>query len=148
MDTTDIIARLPFAAPFLFVDTLEHIDEEKVIGSYTFRADLAFYAGHFKQYPVTPGVLLTEMMAQTGLACLAIYLTRHEPPEREATCMMTAVNVAFLLPVFPGEKVTVTAEKIYFRFGKLKCKVSLRNEAHQEVCNGTIEGMLINSAHA
>ena len=48
----------------------------------------------------------------------------------------------FLKPVFPNEKVIVISEKIYFRFGKLKCKVIMKNESGEEVCRGTIAGMI------
>jgi 3-hydroxyacyl-[acyl-carrier-protein] dehydratase len=46
----------------------------------------------------------------------------------------------FIKPVYPKEK-TVISEKIYFRFGKLKCKVSMKNEGL--VCTGEIAGMIV-----
>jgi 3-hydroxyacyl-[acyl-carrier-protein] dehydratase len=49
----------------------------------------------------------------------------------------------FIKPVYPKEKVTVVSEKIYFRFGKLKCKVSMKNEAGIVVCTGEIAGMIV-----
>ncbi|WP_449439355.1 hypothetical protein [Pedobacter steynii] len=47
-------------------------------------------------------------------------------------------------PVFPGEKVKVVAEKVYFRFKKLNCTVQMLNEQHEVVCKGTIAGMVTN----
>ncbi len=47
----------------------------------------------------------------------------------------------FLKPVFPNEKVTVVSEKIYFRFGKLKCRVVMKNEQGEQICTGVIAGM-------
>ena len=56
---------------------------------------------------------------------------------------LTSSEIEFLKPVFPNEKVTVVSEKIYFRFGKIKCKVSMKNEKGEEVCTGTIAGMIL-----
>lgn len=140
MTTTAILAKLPYSEPFLFVDTLEYIDEKKVIGSFTFRPDMDFYKGHFKHYAVTPGVLLTEVMAQIGLVCLGIYLTGGA---EDLAFGLTATNVEFMVPVLPGEKVTVTGEKEYFRFGKLKCKVVMTNARGEEVSSGVMAGMII-----
>lgn len=147
MTTKQILQKLPYAHPFLFVDGLDYISSERVKGHYTFREDLDCYKGHFKGHPVTPGVLLTETMAQIGLVCLGIYLLGNDLPENGLGFGLTSTEISFLLPVFPGEKVTVKAEKIYFRFGKLKCKVSMLNDADKEVCNGTIAGMIIRNNH-
>ena len=73
MTKKEIISKLPYSKPFLFVDELLHIDENGVEGTYTFDENLDFYKGHFKDNPVTPGVILTEVMAQIGLVCLGIY---------------------------------------------------------------------------
>ena len=57
----------------------------------------------------------------------------------------TSVDVDFLAPVFPGEKVTVTSEKKYFRFGKLSCHVEMKNREGKMVCQGNICGFIKNS---
>ncbi len=82
-----IVELLPYDHPFLFVDELTAINENGSEGHYTFREDEYFYRGHFKDRPVTPGVILTECMAQIGLVCLGIYLkqgsvTLSDPDER------------------------------------------------------------------
>ncbi|TWF41634.1 3-hydroxyacyl-[acyl-carrier-protein] dehydratase [Chitinophaga polysaccharea] len=148
MTTAAILQHLPYAAPFLFVDELIDIDEEKVTGRYTFQPDMPCYQGHFKGHPVTPGVLLTEVMAQIGVVCLGIYLLRDSIKQQFPTVAMTSTQVDFYLPVFPGETVEVKAEKIYFRFNKLKCRVSLYNAAGKLVCDGVIAGMIIYPQHA
>jgi 3-hydroxyacyl-[acyl-carrier-protein] dehydratase len=142
MKKEDIISKLPYSKPFLFVDGLLHIDENGVEGTYTFDENLDFYKGHFKDNPVTPGVILTEVMAQIGLVCLGIYLLNDTFNENTAIAL-TSSEIDFLKPVFPKEKVTVISEKIYFRFGKLKCKVEMRNEKGEVVCKGIIAGVLI-----
>ncbi len=139
----DILEKLPYVSPFLFVDELSEVNENGVIGSFTFREDMGFYEGHFKDIPVTPGVILTECCAQIGLVCLGIYLLGNEPDDIEKLQIaMSSSEMEFLKPVFPGETVKVESEKIYFRFGKLKCKVKLYNEAEELACKGTLAGML------
>ena len=141
MELNDIIAQLPYTKPFLFVDELLHIDENSISGTYTFNEDLDFYQGHFKGNPVTPGVILTETMAQIGMVSLGIYLLGNEL-KKDTVVAFTSVDVQFLKPVYPNEKVTVTSQKIFFRFGKLKCDVVMKNEAGQEVCKGILAGMI------
>jgi len=141
MDTMKILSSLPYSKPFLFVDSITHIDENRVVGTYTFKEDLDFYRGHFKSKPVTPGVVLTECCAQIGLVCLGIYLMQHDKVSEEAGVAMSSAQMDFYKPVFPGEKVTVKSEKLYFRFNKLKCKVALYNEKEEMVCKGELSGM-------
>lgn len=63
---TPIESLLPHRSPFLFVDTLDSVNQERIVGSRTFKPDESFFEGHFPQYPVVPGVLLIESMAQCG----------------------------------------------------------------------------------
>ena len=142
MTKEQIILNLPYSKPFLFVDELLNIDENRVEGTYTFDENLDFYKGHFKDNPVTPGVILIEVMAQIGVVCLGIYLL-NDAFSSTTSIALTSSEIEFLKPVFPNEKVTVISEKIYFRFGKLKCKVSMKNEVGDKVCAGTIAGMVI-----
>jgi 3-hydroxyacyl-[acyl-carrier-protein] dehydratase len=142
-----IIAKLPYTEPFLFVDALHSVDENGVEGSYTFPADAWFYAGHFKEKPVTPGVILTEVMAQIGVVCLGIFLV-NEDLTNDVQIAMTSIQTDFYVPVFPSETVTVTATKEYFRFHKLKCKVEMHNSRGELVCRGSIAGMIKPKAYA
>lgn len=144
MNKAEILAHLPYTKPFLFVDELEEIDENGAKGSYTFDAGLDFYKGHFKDNPVTPGVILTETMAQIGLVCLGIFLSGSAEGGMPGHVMLTSTAIDFMKPVFPGEKVTVTAQKVYFRFKKLNCTVQMTNAAGEVVCKGTIAGMVTN----
>ncbi|MGY4384399.1 3-hydroxyacyl-[acyl-carrier-protein] dehydratase [Pedobacter sp. UYP24] len=144
MNKDEVLAHLPYSSPFLFVDELLELDENKVTGTYMFSPDLDFYKGHFKDNPVTPGVILTETMAQIGLVCLGIYLSGSAENGLPGHVMLTSTAIDFLKPVFPGEKVTVQAEKIYFRFKKLNCHVQMTNQAGEVVCKGTIAGMVTN----
>ena len=138
----NIISKLPYSKPFLFVDELVHVDENGAEGTFTFSADLDFYKGHFKDNPITPGVILTETMAQIGLVCFGIYLLGNDF-NTESKVALTSSEIEYLKPIYPNEKVTVISEKIYFRFGKLKCKVKMFNAYDEEVCRGTIAGMIV-----
>ena len=144
MNTEEVLANLPYIKPFLFVDELLEINENGVTGTYTFDPALDFYKGHFKDNPVTPGVILTETMAQIGLVCLGIYLSGSAESGLPGHVMLTSTAIDFMKPVFPGEKVTVHAEKVYFRFKKLNCTLQMTNEAGEIVCKGTIAGMVTN----
>jgi len=138
-----VLQLLPFQAPFLFVEELTYISENRSEGYYTFKNDEYFYQGHFKNKPITPGVILTEVMAQIGVVCLGIYLLKKSFSEiKKPQIALTSNEVDFFLPVKPKERVNVVSEKIYFRFNKLKCKVQLFNEKNELVCKGTISGML------
>lgn len=141
MEVSEILEKLPYSAPFLFVDELLHVDENGATGTFTFNENLDFYKGHFKENPVTPGVILTETMAQIGVVCLGIFLVGNEL-NSESQIGLTSTEIEFLKPVFPGEKVTVISEKIYFRFNKLKCRVKMLNENSEIVCEGTIAGII------
>jgi 3-hydroxyacyl-[acyl-carrier-protein] dehydratase len=141
MELNDIIAKLPYSKPFLFVDELLHVDENSACGTFTFNEELDFYKGHFKDNPVTPGVILTETMAQIGMVSLGIYLLGDSFNEGTIIAF-TSSEMEFLKPVYPNEKVTVTSQKSFFRFGKLKCNVIMKNEAGQEVCRGVLAGMI------
>lgn len=125
------------------MDELTKITDNGVTGNYTFKESEYFYRGHFKDYPVTPGVILTEVMAQIGVVCLGIHLLREKFLDvKKPKIALTSHNIDFFLPVKPKQRVNVVSEKIYFRFNKLKCKVELFNEKNQLVCKGYISGML------
>lgn len=137
-----VLSWLPYSAPFLFVDELEELTETRVVGYYRFGEDLSFYKGHFKDHPVTPGVILTECMAQIGVVCMGIYILREQiAGGQQPGVALSSQQVDYFLPVYPGEQVKVTAEREYFRFGKLKCKVEMHNEADELVCKGVMAGM-------
>lgn len=143
MTSEEIIALLPYQSPFLFVDALTNISKEGITGNYTFEKDAFFYKGHFKNNPVTPGVILTEVMAQIGVVCLGIFLSEELIiPNKNLQIALTSNAIDFFLPVYPGEKVTVVSEKEFFRFNKLKCKVQLFNASQELVCRGFISGMI------
>lgn len=144
MDPKILLSRLPYSHPFLFVDEITAINSEGASGSYLFPKDSYFYKGHFKDKPVTPGVILTECMAQIGVVCLGIFLLaeKSEMQEGNLQIAMSSTEVDFYLPVFPEELVKVVSRKEYFRFNKLKCSIEMFNAEGKLVCRGKIAGMI------
>ena len=142
MTSEEIKTYLPYRDPFLFVDNILRVSEQGITGEYTFDERSYFYKGHFKDQPVTPGLILTETMAQIGVVCLGIYLIKEDLGKVLPKIALSSHKVDFYIPVFPGEKVTVVSEKKVFRFGKLKCFVQLFNDKEELVCRGEISGML------
>jgi len=144
MDYQYIIDQLPYSEPFLFVDEILSVSEERISGTYIFKKDLFFYEGHFKNNPITPGVILTECMAQIGLVCFGIYLLKDKISSEKINFVLSSTEIDFLLSVLPEEKVKVVSEKIYYRFNKLKCKVKMLNAKDETIAKGTISGMIVN----
>ncbi|TYB78558.1 3-hydroxyacyl-ACP dehydratase FabZ family protein [Bizionia myxarmorum] len=143
MNLKEIISKLPYKKPFLFVDDLIEVTENGISGTYTFHENHDFYKGHFKTNPVTPGVILTETMAQIGLVSFGIYLMNESGESiDDIQIALTSTEIDFFKPVFPNEKVLVKSEKDYFRFNKLKCNVEMFNEKEELVCRGKIAGMI------
>jgi 3-hydroxyacyl-[acyl-carrier-protein] dehydratase len=144
----DILNYLPYKSSFLFVDNISALDLDGVTGDYTLRGDSFFYEDHFPGNPVTPGVIMTEIMAQIGLVVLGIHLILDEsrragvPMGEDSFPLLTDTNVSFFKMVLPGEKVTVVSKKQYFRFGKLKCFIEMHNGTKELVAKGTFAGMV------
>jgi 3-hydroxyacyl-[acyl-carrier-protein] dehydratase len=139
-----ILDHLPYKSSFRFVDEISFLDPEKVIGHYTLKRDAFYYADHFPGNPVTPGAILTEIMAQIGLVVLGIFLVQPDAAEPAAPIfpLLTSADVSFLKMVLPGQKVTVISSKVYFRFDKLKCKVVMQDAEGEEIAKGIFAGMI------
>ncbi len=146
MGHQNFLKSLPYQKPFLFVDEILEINEVGVKGTYTFSENSDFYKGHFKDNPITPGVILTECCAQIGLVCLGVYLmqkaTDFNLDDNNFQIGFSSSQMDFYKPVFPGEKVIVESKKIFFRFGKLKCGVKMYNTDRELLCKGELSGML------
>lgn len=138
-----IMEAIPQKAPFRFIDDLYEINENFILGSYTYKTDEFFYKGHFPDNPITPGVILVETMAQIGVLALGIYITKQY--ENKLKVFFTSSDVSYKRQVFPGEKVIVESEKIFFRANKLKCKVKMRNISNEIICSGILSGVFINN---
>ena len=100
--TTDIKSLLPHREPFLFVDAIISADDEGCVCEHTFTENEFFFKGHFPEYPVVPGVILCETMAQAGGAAL-----RYSGVVSDDSLFFFATldKVKFRNQVRPGDKV-------------------------------------------
>lgn len=117
----DILAVLPHRPPFLFVDRVTSLTPgRRIVAELAIRGDEPHFAGHFPGYPVMPGALTTDALAQTSglLIGLSALVDGSPPPDRAKVFMLATANMKFTTPAFPGEtlRLTATTEK---RFGSL-----------------------------
>lgn len=140
---SELLELLPQQRPFRFLDRLHYVGSDGAVGSYTFSRDEYFYAGHFPQNPVTPGVILLEALCQTGLVALGIYLLGLEVPRaelRRTRTLFTEAQVEFEMIVPPGATVRVEAERVLWRRRKLRSRVRMLMDGSL-VAHGTVAGM-------
>jgi 3-hydroxyacyl-[acyl-carrier-protein] dehydratase len=141
-----IIELIPHRDPFRFIDRIVHVDENSIRGEYRFDKTNPVFAGHFPGFPVTPGVLLVEVMAQTGLLAFALYLlsstTSIEEVAANAVPVLASADVHFHKQSTPGELLTIISEKILFRHKKIICSTSVLNEKNELICSGVLTGFI------
>jgi 3-hydroxyacyl-[acyl-carrier-protein] dehydratase len=102
IESNEIAGLLPHRVPFLFVDEIDQADKEKIVARHVFTEKEFFFAGHFPEYPVVPGVILVETMAQSGgagLRKLGIL------PGDALFFLATVDKVKFRRQVRPGDEV-------------------------------------------
>lgn len=107
--TKDIENLLPHRKPFLFVDEIVSADSESVVATHTFTEEEFFFKGHFPEYPVVPGVILVETMAQAGGAGLS-YLKTFD--EGSLFFLATVDKVKFRNQVRPGDTVRMEIKNL------------------------------------
>ena len=107
--TKDIKSLLPHREPFLFVDEILSADEKGSVCIKRFTGDEFFFQGHFPQYPVVPGVLLVETMAQAGGAALSFQKVFSED---SLFFLATVDKVKFRNQVRPGDTLRLEIENL------------------------------------
>jgi len=144
LSRSELLARVPQADPFRFIDEILAVDEERISATVRFKEDADFYRGHFPGNPITPGVLLVEAMAQAGVVAHGIFLLDAQAGGNDGEGMLTLftdAQVEFSGLVKPGERVLIEGRKIFFRHKKLRSEVEMRREDGTVVCRGTLSGM-------
>lgn len=141
----EVLERVPQQEPFRFIDEIVELDEDHIVARYTFREDADFYRGHFPGNPITPGVILTETMAQAGVVAYGLYLLSLEEGGREAVekllTIFTDCRVEFSGMVAPGQRVTTTGRKELWRRRKLRAAVEMQLDDGTVVASGELSGM-------
>src|SRR3954447_12781623 len=113
MDITAIREILPHRYPFLLVDSILELEEERIVGLKCVTVNEPFFAGHFPDYPVMPGVLIVEAMAQTSAVLMSKSLAID--PASKAIFFMSLDNCRFRAPVRPGSVLRMPVEVIHSR---------------------------------
>ena len=117
IDIEGIIARLPHRFPFLLVDrVLSMTPGKSIVALKNVSFNEAHFAGHFPQYPVMPGVLVVEALAQAG-GVLAWESARAEERSVEILYLAGLEEVRFKQPVRPGDQLILKVELEKFRRG-------------------------------
>jgi 3-hydroxyacyl-[acyl-carrier-protein] dehydratase len=101
MDIREIQSVLPHRYPFLFIDRVESIGDDRIVAHKLVSCNEPHFEGHFPGNPVMPGVLIIEALAQAG-ALLAARLTGFDPT-RQVMYFMGMEGVKFRKPVVPGD---------------------------------------------
>jgi len=102
MDTTKIMEILPHRPPFLFIDKIYELTDDLVIGVKNVTIDEDFFKGHFPDYPVMPGVIIIEAMAQMGGI---LVMSKLDDPQNYLTFFAKIDKVRFRNKVLPGDTI-------------------------------------------
>lgn len=109
LDVNQIRQILPHRYPFLLVDRIIEMDETHVVGIKNVTANEPFFQGHFPDFPVMPGVLIVEAMAQTA----GVQVLSSIPDRDQKLVFLVSVDAArFRRPVVPGDQLRIEMKVI------------------------------------
>ncbi len=106
--SNEIEQLLPHRDPFLFIDRLIEVGDERIVAERCFGPDEWFFKGHFPEYPVVTGVILVETLAQAGGAGV---IKNGSVPE-QIFFLAAVTDVKFRRQVRPGDVVRLEVENI------------------------------------
>jgi 3-hydroxyacyl-[acyl-carrier-protein] dehydratase len=133
-DTQRVMQLLPHRFPFLMVDRIVDMDrDESAIGIKNVSMNEPFFQGHFPSFPIMPGVLIIEGLAQTaGALCVSNFATSYKP---QLVYFMGIDRAKFRKPVLPGDQLQYHVRKVRSRgkawrfFGEAKVNGQVVAEA-------------------
>ena len=100
LDINEIKEILPHRYPFLLVDRIVELEAERIVGLKNVTCNEPFFQGHFPDFPVMPGVLIVEAMAQTAGI---LVLKSIENRASKLVLLVAVENARFRRPVVPGD---------------------------------------------
>lgn len=108
MDIKEIMSLLPHRYPFLLVDRITEFEENKrIVGIKNVTINEPFFQGHFPEYPIMPGVLIVEAMAQVG----GLLAFKSSDKEGQKIVYFVGIDKArFRSPVTPGDQLRFVVE--------------------------------------
>lgn len=107
LDIHQIRELLPHRYPFLLVDRIVELGEKTAVGIKNVSANEPQFNGHFPEYPIMPGVLIAEALAQTGAI---LVMSRFEDPTSKLVLFASIEQCKFRKPVFPGDQLRLEVE--------------------------------------
>lgn len=143
LDLVEIMAILPHRYPFLLIDRVVEIErKQRIVALKNVTANEPHFAGHFPDFPIMPGVLMVEAIAQAGGALL---LT--EIPDRDSKLMVfTGIEQAkFRRPVTPGDQLRIEVTVLNWRTSAVKMR-GIATVDGKIACEATVTCALINRA--
>lgn len=100
LDINEIRGILPHRYPFLLVDRIVELEADRIVGIKNVTANEPHFTGHFPDFPVMPGVLIIEAMAQTA----GVLVLKGMPDRENKLVLLVAIeNARFRRPVVPGD---------------------------------------------
>jgi 3-hydroxyacyl-[acyl-carrier-protein] dehydratase len=140
LDINEIMAILPHRYPFLLIDRVTEMErKQRIVAIKNVTINEPHFAGHFPNYPIMPGVLMVEAIAQTGGALL---LT--EIPDRDEKLMVfTGIdNAKFKRPVVPGDQLRIEVTVLNWRSRAVKMQGVITVEG-KAVCEAVVTCMVV-----
>jgi 3-hydroxyacyl-[acyl-carrier-protein] dehydratase len=125
----ELKAIIPQRFPFLMLDRIVALEPGvRAVGLKNLTGNEWFYQGHFPKRAITPGAMICEAAAQTGI--VFFHYSRAETVERDVTYLMGSVKMRFLRPVWPGEQLhlEVTPVKLTANAAMLSACVTVEEQ--------------------